>query len=369
MTYITPFLENLTTFNAFILVVSVFIFLFAGKIVNSLDTSDLEKRKMSEKIQKNINKKIKFLRYYIFVIFITYFITFYTEISFINGVISSLFIILISYMINSWLVRRIVLFYGEEVEISGNKYIRRDYKTNLFSLISHILTFLIVVFVIMKIFGVDSILENGGIIAWILAFTGFTAPVWAPDLVAGISILHHDEIQVGNVVKIKNKESEKDLIAWVKNISLSEVKLIDLVYYHPIIMRTSKFRELQVENLSRWVSSKKSIILQIIDIKVDYKHSLEEVEKVCKGAFNEMIDNFAADSVERKYFPEDVFTKIEIESFWDNAIHYKFSYNISSPFYVIKARRILNTFLQKHQKANKLSFATPKLIDLQWTNK
>jgi len=161
MNYITPFLNNITPFNAFILVLSVIIFLFAGKIVNSLDTSDLEKRKMSERIQKNINKKIKFLRYYIFAIFIAYFITFYTQASFINGVISSLFIILISYMINSWIVRRIVLFYGEEVEISGNKYIRRDYKTNLFSLISHILTFLIVVFVIMKIFGVDSILENG----------------------------------------------------------------------------------------------------------------------------------------------------------------------------------------------------------------
>ena len=69
MTYVSPFFENLTTFNAFILVLSVIMFVFAGKIVNSLDTSDLEKRKMSEKIQKNINKKIKFLRYYIFVIF------------------------------------------------------------------------------------------------------------------------------------------------------------------------------------------------------------------------------------------------------------------------------------------------------------
>ena len=101
----------------------------------------------------------------------------------------------------------------------------------------------------------------------------------------------------------------------MKNISLSEVKLIDLVYYHPIIMRTSKFRELQVENLSRGVSSKKSIILQIIDIKVDYKHSLEEVEKVCKDAFNDMIESFAADSIERKYFPEDIFEKVEIEQF------------------------------------------------------
>jgi len=94
MNYITPLLNNITPFNAFILIASVIIFLFAGKIVNSLDTSDLEKRKVSEKIQKNINKKIKFLRYYIFVIFITYFITFYTETSFINDIISALFIIL-----------------------------------------------------------------------------------------------------------------------------------------------------------------------------------------------------------------------------------------------------------------------------------
>jgi len=181
--------------------------------------------------------------------------------------------------------------------------------------------------------------------------------------VAGISILHHDEIQVGNVVRIK--DNDKDLIAWVKNISLSEVKLIDLVYYHPIIMRTSKFRELQVENLSRGVSSKKSIILQIIDIKVDYNNTLQEVEKTCKDAFNDMIDSFAVDSIERKYFPEDIFEKVEIDEFGDNAVHYKFSYHISSPFYVIKARRILNQYLQKHQKLNNVSFATPRLIDVK----
>ena len=98
------------------------------------------------------------------------------------------------------------------------------------------------------------------------------------------------------------KDKDKDLLAWVKNISLSGVKLIDLVYYNPIIMRTSKFRELQVENLSRGVTSKKSIILQIIDIKVDYKHRVEEVQKVCQGAFDEMIESFAVNISSGKYF-------------------------------------------------------------------
>jgi len=47
---------------------------------------------------------------------------------------------------------------------------------------------------------------------------------------------------------------ELGILAWVKNLNLSEVKLIDLSLGHPIIMRPSKFRELKVENLSLGVA-------------------------------------------------------------------------------------------------------------------
>ena len=57
------------------------------------------------------------------------------------------------------------------------------------------------------------------------------------------------------------------------------------------------------------------MILQVIDIKVHYNNTLEQVTKVCRDAFEDMIESFAVESVERKYFPEDVFVRIEIDSF------------------------------------------------------
>ncbi|PIE85348.1 hypothetical protein CSA08_02105 [Candidatus Gracilibacteria bacterium] len=352
------------SFYGFIIVVNTIILIFAGKIVDFLDTSDLEKRNLTENSKNMIIKKTKFLRLLVVSIFIIYFITFAISASFLNQLISCLFIFLVIYLTTAWIERRILLFYGEDVEISGEKYVKRGYKTNMFTLILRVISILVTIFSIFKIFNIDSIFEGGGIIAGILAFIGFTASVWAPDLVAGINILHNDEIEVGNVIRIKNK----GILAWVKNISLSEVKLIDLVYYHPIIMRPSKFRELYFENLSHGVTGKKSQIPYIIDIKVGYEYNLEDVKKLCFEAFDNMIESVTMKDVERGYFPETIVKDVQIGEFLDDAILYKFTYYLTSPFYIIKAERLLNSFLQESQNKYKISFSTPSIIDLKSKN-
>lgn len=349
------------SFYWFIILVNTIILIFAWKIVGFLDTTDLEKKNLTENAKKMIVKKTKFLRLLVVLIFIIYFITFAINASFLNQSISCLFIILLIYLITTWLERRILLFYWEEVEISWQKYVKRWYKTNMFTLLLRFIAFIVTIFSIFKIYEIDSIFEWWWIIAWILAFVGFTASVWAPDLVAWINILHNDEIEVWNVIRIK----EKWILAWVKNISLSEVKLIDMVYYHPIIMRPSKFRELYFENLSHWVSWKKSHIPYIIDIKVWYEHSLEEVREVCFDAFDTMIDSFEVTDVERWYFPETINRDVQIWEFSDNAVIYKFIYYLHSPFYIIKAERLLNSFLQNSQKKYKINFSTPSLLDIK----
>lgn len=349
------------TFNTFITIVNIIIFIFASKIIDFLDTTDLEKKKITKRAEEMILKKIKFLRFLIVIIFLIYLITFFANAWFLNNMISSLFMFLVIYISSAWLERKILLFYWEDVEISWEKYIKRWYKTNLFTLLLRAISFSIAIFSIFKIFEIDSFFEWGWIIGWILAFIGFTASVWAPDLVAWINILHNDEIEVWNVIRIK----EKWITAWVKNISLSEVKLIDMVYYHPIIMRPSKFRELNVENLSHWVSWKKTKVPYIIDIKVWYENNLEDVRKVCFEAFDNMIESLKVTDVERWYFPETPTKDVQIAKFWDNAVLYKFSYFLSSPFHIIKAERFLNPFLQDSQKKYNINFSTPNLIDLK----
>lgn len=352
---------ELDYFYVFIIIINVFIFIFAKWIVNFLDTSSLERKKIWEKEKETIKKKIIFIRTNISLMLIAFIVTHVFKAEFLNDVILTLFIIIISYLVNSWIFKRMLLFYWDEIEVSGHSYFRRDYKIDIFSLILNIITTLFVLFAIFKIFEIDGILQSGWIIAWILAFLWFTAPVWAPDLVAWISMLHHDEVEVWNVVRI----DELNILAWVKNISLSEVKLIDIVWGHPIIMRPSKFRDLKVENLSLWVAGKKSSIPQFIYAKIWYSSELYEVEQVFFEAWENMMASLEPNSSERKYFSEKSIISVDIVDFWDYAVKYKFNYWISSPFFIIKAQLLLNPHLQKAQKKYWICFSTPQIVNLE----
>lgn len=261
------------------------------------------------------------------------------------------------YIVNAWIIRRIIIFYWEQLEINGEIYLKKWYKTNLFSLLVSFISVIIAVFLSFQILGFDSLFQTWWAIAWILAFVGFTAPVWAPDMVAWIILLHTGRVWYGHVIKI----DELWILAWVKTISLSEIKLIDLRYSHPILLRPSKLREYKVENLSLNIAgNRRTSLTQVIDIKIWYDSDFEDVKKLCFEAFDKMIETIN-ETNERKYFPEEIFRDIEIDEFGDFAILYKFSYHITSPFYIIKAERLLNTYLLKYQNKYKISFSTPVL--------
>lgn len=351
-----PFVDWIFTFNVFVIIVNVLLFFFAKRIIAFLDTTDLEKKKTNGTEEANIKKKIQFLHFLNVVIFISYFATFFAKIDFINDLIRTLFVIMVIYITNAWLLRRIIIFYWEEIEINWNTYLKKWYKTNLFSLLVSIFSIILAVFLSFQLLWFDGIFQTWWAIAWILAFVGFTAPVWAPDMVAWIIMLHNNRVWYWDVIKI----DELWILAWVKTISLSEVKLIDLRYSHPILLRPSKLREVKIENLSRWINWKKLDLTQSIDIKIWYDVDFDNVKNLCFDAFDEMILDLSENG-NRKYFTEKPFRDIEIVEFWDNAILYKFSYYISSPFYIIKAERLLNEYLLKHQNINKISFSTPVL--------
>lgn len=358
---ILDIISQLNLFYVFIILLNLIIFIFSNPIINFLDTSSLEKKKIGEKEKGKIAKKIKFLRLVIALMLWAYILTLIFKANFLNHVILTLFIIVIAYIVNSWIFKRMLLFYWEEIEVSGDTYFRRDYKIDIFSLMVNIITTLFVIFAIFRVFEIDSILQSGWVIAWILAFLWFTAPVWAPDLVAGVSMLHHDEVEVWHVVQIE----ELNFLGWVKNLSLTEVKLIDLVKGNPIIIRPSKFREYKVENLSLWVVNKRLKLPQYIEAKIDYKYTLYEVEQVFFNAWENMFESLSADSSERKYFTDEPKLSVDVINFWDNAVKYKFTYDITSPFYIVKAQLLLNKYLQEAQKKYKISFSTPQLINVE----
>ena len=352
--------ENLIfNFNFFIIFVSCFIFIFSKKIIWFLDTTDLEKKHISDDDEKNIKKKIRFLHLINIFIIANYFLTLLTELDFLNSFIKVLFIILFMYITNAWCVKKILMYYGDEVEISWEKFFRKWYKASFFSFLTQSVFIIIWFFLSIETLWINNYLQIGGIIAWVIAFFGFTATVWAPDVIAGIIILHNDRLQVGNVIRIK----ELWVYGWIKKISLSEIKLIDLTYSHPIYFRPANFRNYTIENLSAGIVWKKTVFTRIIEIKVNYEVEKEVIEDLCNDAYSSMLSLLS--ETEKKYFPLDSNCQVEIQSFWDNAVIYKLTYHINSPFFIIKAEQLFNRYLQIAQKKHKINFATPRLIDIQ----
>lgn len=322
--------------------------------------SDIEKKEHGDS-DPRVLKKQEYLMYgTLLLVTIAYISSLFFKIEALEKIVQFSFSLFSLYIIALIIQRKILLVYGREVEVSGQKYFKKGYKVSLFSLFVNILTFFIGVFLCIKIFELDTFIEVWGLWAWILAFMWFTAPVWALDMIAGIIILQSKNFETGNVFYIY----ERELYVWIKSISLTEVKCIDLRTGNPIMFRPSQFRNLSLKNLSQGISGKTSKILREKTLKLWYKEDKQVIEKLCYEAFDAMCIDLLKPEV-TNYFGEEPYRSLEIDDFWDYAVSYKIFYTITSPFYLLKAERLFNEYLLEYQKKYNIYFSTPDLLTIQ----
>ncbi len=355
------YLDIILNFNTFIFILNFLIFVFSKQLLLYLDTSDLEWRKLSDKDMKSLEKKRKFLLIINFLIFVWYVISLFLKLSVINTFIKILAVILFAFIVAWLLVRFVVSIYGEKIEVNWEVYIKKWYKTNVFSILSIVLVMIVTFYVIVDIIWFEEWLSSWWFVWWILAFLWFTAPVWATDMFSSILLLHSWKIDLWDVVLFEYNWKKK--IAFIKYINLSEVILIDLVYNTPIVFRSSKFRNLQIINYSRNISWQKiKSLTQIIEAKVSYDVDIDKMKELFSYAIKLLIEDIKWTEKE-KYFPDDLLSKIDVQikDFGDFAVVYQLIYQITTPFYIIKANRFLNIYLQKAQKKYGIDFSTPEL--------
>lgn len=339
--------------------VGIFFFMLLFFIVSRYFLKqDIDKKELHEK-SKTLQQE---LLIYITLIAITiiYISSLFLDIEIFSQIVKLWFWLLVLHIISLLINRQILVLYGKEVEVSWQKYFKKWYEASLFSLCVNIISFFIGVFICIKIFQLDSFIEIGGLWAWILAFMWFTAPVWAIDMIAGIIILQSKNFETGQVYYLY----ERKMYVWIKSISLTEVKCIDLKAGNPIMFRPSQFRNLAVKNLSQWISGKSSKIMRELNIKVDYKVDFSQLKQLFYESFDTLqVDLLMPDTT--NYFWEEPFRSLEISKFWDYAIEYKFFYTIVSPFYLFKAERILQEYLLTAQREKDIYFSTPDLLEIQ----
>lgn len=126
-----------------------------------------------------------------------------------------------------------------------------SYNSRLVNIVLLAIIVLTIVYVLIKLWDADSLLETTGIIGILLVFLGFTSSIWAPDIVSGLIILNSEMLVDGDVVMIDGHPNEY-IIA---RVTLIYAVLYDVRNNHRTLLRNTQFIQSRIDNLSRVASS------------------------------------------------------------------------------------------------------------------
>lgn len=125
------------------------------------------------------------------------------------------------------------------------------YNSRLIELVFLVVVSLTAVYILIKIWGADSLLETTGIFGILIAFAAFTSNVWAPDIVSGLIILNTQMLEDGDVVVIEGYPDEYI----INKVTLIYLILYDVRNNHRTLIRNSQFTQRKIDNLSRVAST------------------------------------------------------------------------------------------------------------------
>ena len=141
--------------------------------------------------------------------------------------------------------------FGRKRELDNKTVHVETYNSRLVGIVLLAVIALTVVYILIKIWGADSLLETTGIFGIFIAFLAFTSGIWAPDIVSGLIILNSDILVDGDVVVIDGHPDE----FIIARVTLIYVVLYDVRNNHRTLLRNTQFIQSRIDNLSRIAST------------------------------------------------------------------------------------------------------------------
>lgn len=156
----------------------------------------------------------------------------------------------IGVLINNLLNRAATRRFGAERKIDGREETIPTYYSRLTSLIFSVIISMVVIYLLVKIWEMNSLLETTGFVGLIAAFLVFTNAIWLPDVYYGLVILNSDMFQDGDAIRFENGGG----IYVINRVSLIYTSLLNVESNNKAVLRNSKIFEHKVENLTRRAS-------------------------------------------------------------------------------------------------------------------
>ena len=141
--------------------------------------------------------------------------------------------------------------FGRTREVDDQRIFVETYNSRLVGIMLLAVIAITTIYILIKVWGADSLLETTGIFGIFIAFLAFTSSIWATDIFSGLIILNSDILADGDVVVLEGQEDEY-IIA---RVTLIYVVLYDVRNNHRTLLRNTEFIDRRIDNLSRIASS------------------------------------------------------------------------------------------------------------------
>ncbi|MFT6903833.1 MAG: hypothetical protein ACJAS1_000478 [Oleiphilaceae bacterium] len=181
--------------------------------------------------------------------------------------------------------------FGIKKTLDGNTMYLDSYSSRLVDIMLLVVVALTTIYILIKIWGADSMLETTGIFGIVFAFLAFTSNIWAPDIISGLIILNTEMLVDGDVVLVDGHPDEYI----ISKVTLIYVILYDVQNNHRTLIRNNQFIRNKIDNLSRIAST--DGIRQSLKYKIAYPKINAQTKEQRKKqflAFKSQVDRMFA---------------------------------------------------------------------------
>lgn len=140
--------------------------------------------------------------------------------------------------------------FGTERKIDEKLVYLDSYNSRLMDIFAVVLLVLVGIYALIKIWGLDSLLETTGIFGLLFAFLALTNQIWAPDIYYGMVILNSDMMSDGDTIRLENDKN----IYIINKVTFIYTILLNIQNNHRSLIRNSRLINLTVENLTKRAS-------------------------------------------------------------------------------------------------------------------
>ena len=197
--------------------------------------------------------------------------------------------------------------FGQKKVANNGKVIYEDnYNTRINNIIIFVLLFILSIISILKIWHMESSLQQTGFIGIILAFLAFTSNHWLPNIISGLTLMNSNHIAKGDIVKFE------DEVYSVFDIGFFYTHLLDITHNSRVLVENAILSKKEITNISKRAG------LQGYRDSIVYNISYPPM--TTEKAYDDYINSF-----------ESIFEELfeEIDGNENYALNYKSKYDLS----------------------------------------